>query len=88
MRRFQQRRQLALLDPTRRFVTRDRALVAQAAGYAVERLQRYSSHGDLVPARGLFDFGQARIAAAGLEQHLAHVVAIVLDGRRDGVDTG
>ena len=62
------------------------ALVAQRAGHAVQRLPGDTAHIDALAARVLFDLGQARVLAATLDQHLAHVVGVVLDGRGHRID--
>ena len=80
-RRLDQRRQGRLFNLPGRFVTRDHALVAQAAGDTIERLQGDTAHRDFVAARGFLYFGQPRILAAGFHQHLAHVRQIVFQRR-------
>src|SRR3546814_3503847 len=77
-----------LFRSLRRGVARDRALVAQAAGDAVECVLRHPAHVDVLAPRAGFDLGDARVLRAGLEQHLAHVAGVVLDGRGHGVDAG
>src|SRR5690606_40458786 len=86
--RFDQSRQRVLVPGLRRGVACDRALVAQAAGDAVQRLLRDPAHVDALAPRIALDLDDARILGAGLEQHLAHVVRIMLDGCGHGVDAG
>src|SRR3546814_20124278 len=49
---------------------------------------RHPAHVDVLAPRAGFDLGDARVLRAGLEQHLAHVAGVVLDGRGHGVDAG
>ncbi len=54
--------------------------------YAIQRLGVDPAHVDALAARLLFDLGEARVLAAGLDQYLAHVIGVVLDGRGDSID--
>ena len=78
--------QLVLCPEPRRGVARSHALMAYLAAHAVQRLGVDPAHVDALAARLFFDLGQARVLATGLDQDLAHVVGVVLDGRGDSVD--
>lgn len=88
LRRFDQRFQFVLIPGPGRGVTRDDALMAQRADHAIQRLLRDTTHIDAFAPRVLLDLGQPRILAAGLDQDLADVVGVVLDGGGHGVDAG
>ena len=60
--------------------------MAHAAGHAVQRLLRDPAHVDAEPARIALDLDDPRVLAAGLQQHLAHVLGIVLQCRGDRVE--
>src|SRR5690606_16257344 len=81
-----QLRQFMLVPGAGRCVARDRALVAQAAGDAVERLLRHPPHLDAEAARVALDLGDPRIPRPRLEQHLAHVLRVMLDRRSHRID--
>src|SRR5690606_16882337 len=81
-----QPRELVLAPGARRSIARHRALVAQAAGNAVQRLLRDPAHLDAQAPRIALDLDDARIPRPRLEQHLAHVVPVMLDGRSHRID--
>src|SRR5690606_30375424 len=61
-------------------------LVAQAAGNAVQRLLRDTAYFDAQAPRIALDLDDARIPRPRLEQHLTHVVPVMLDGRSHRID--
>src|SRR5690606_10537160 len=81
-----QLRQSILVPGAGRCVARERALVGQPAGDAVQRLLRHPTHLDAEAARVALDLGDPRIPRPRLEQHLAHVLRVMLDRRSHRID--
>src|SRR5690606_20660883 len=79
--------QFVLVPGTRGRITGGHALVAELAGDAIQRLGGNLAHLDPAATRLLLDLDQARVARAGFDQHLAHVLGVVLDRRGHGIDT-
>src|SRR3546814_974346 len=66
-----------LFRSLRRGVARDRALVAQAAGDAVECVLRHPAHVDVLAPRAGFDLGDARVLRARSEEHTSELQSLM-----------
>ena len=76
-----------LVPGSGRRITRDRALVAQAAGHAVQCILGDAADLDAHAPCLLFKLGDARVLAAGFKQDFPDIVGVVLDGGGHGVES-